>query len=121
MENTNNFVKSDEHLLKYDFTGMRFFQTIFDKAVELAKGDKIEAKNFFDQYCEWILQDAPDINTIEEAKTRAKSNFGYHAGRYDKETMELVYSTYDCEHPYLGRKPWELTPQEIFSLCCKLY
>gem|GEM_PF-5543365 len=101
--------------IQYCFNDMTM-QDIFDKAVLLAKESKEKAIKFFDEYAEWILKAASDVATIEEAKHRAKHNLGYIAGRYSKEITDLIYSTYECEHPFLGKHPHDLTPSQIMAM-----
>lgn len=95
-----NLQEAAKKVFKESFDDMTM-QDIFDKAVLLAKESKEKAIKFFDEYAEWILKAASDVSTIEEAKHRAKYNLGYVAGRYSKEIMDLIYSTYECEHPFL--------------------
>lgn len=54
--------------------------------------------------------------SAKEAKHRAKNNLGYIAGRYNKEIVDLVYSTYECSHPYLGKHPYNLTPEQVMQI-----
>lgn len=111
-----NLQEAVKKVFKKSFDDMTM-QDIFDKAVLLAKENKEKAIKFFDEYAEWILKAASDISTIEEAKHRAKYNLGYHAGRYNKEIVDLIYSTYECEHPYLGKTPYNLTPFQMVCRC----
>ena len=92
------------------------FEQIFDEALRIAKESPTDAGSFFRQYAEYILHDAIDVSTMEEAIKRAKSNFGYHAARFDAATMDLIYEVYDCEHPYFGKRPYGLTSQQIYEM-----
>lgn len=110
-----NLQEAAKKVFKESFDDMTM-QDIFDKAVLLAKESKEKAIKFFNKYAEWILKAASDVSTIEEAKHRAKHNLGYIAGRYSKEIVDLIYSTYECEHPYLGKHPYDLTPSQIMQM-----
>lgn len=110
-----NLQEAAKKVFKESFDDMTM-QDIFDKAVLLAKENKEKAIKFFDEYAEWILKAASDVATIEEAKYRAKYNLGYIAGRYSKEIVDLIYSTYECEHPFLGKHPYNLTPSQIMQM-----
>ena len=85
---------------------------IFNDAVRLAKTDVKEAHNLFNAYVQHIYDNAADLASLvmserwEAAVSRAKSNFGYFAGYYDKETCDLVYSTFQCSHTIFGGNPF---------------
>ena len=89
---------------------------IFNEALRLAKKNKKEALEFFKAYIQYILEDADDINTLEEAEERAKHNFGYFAGYYSADVCKLIYKTFQCSHPIFGDKPFEVSPEEAFRL-----
>lgn len=112
-----NLQEVAKKVFKESFDDMSM-QDMFDKAVLLAKESKEKAIKFFDEYAEWILKNASDVTTIEEAKHRAKRYLGYiaGAGRYDKEIMDLIYSTYECEHPYLGKHPYQLSSEQVMQI-----
>ena len=99
----------------FDFVTASFEQ-IFGEALRIAKESPSLADGFLHQYAEFILHNATDVSTMEEAIKRAKSNFGYHAARFDASTMDLIYEVYDCEHPYFGKRPYDLTPQQIYEM-----
>ena len=85
---------------------------IFNEAVRLAKTDVKEAHNFFNAYIQHICDNATDLTSLEMSErwevavSRAKGNFGYFAGYYNKETCDLVYSTFQCSHPIFGGNPF---------------
>lgn len=92
------------------------FEQIFEEAREIAKKYPSKADAFLQKYAEYILEAAADIDTKEDALKRAKNNFGYHAARFDKDTIDLMYSVYDCEHPRFGKRPYDLTPEMIWQM-----
>lgn len=104
-----------EHSNTFNFATASFEQ-IFDEALRIAKESPSDAGNFFRQYAEYILHNATDVSTMEEAIKRAKSNFGYHAARFSAATMDLIYEVYNCEHPYFGKRPYDLTSEQIFAI-----
>ena len=56
--------------------------------------------------------------TVEEAIAKEKSNIGYMAGYYDRETATKIMEWFDCSHPIFGRTfP---TPAEAFNMGKKL-
>lgn len=85
---------------------------IFDTALDLAKNDKHKAGVFFNTYVDWVR----DVNesSREEAEKIVKGNLGYFAGYYDKEACDIVYSTYCCEHPIFGKKPFDVSPEDAY-------
>jgi acyl-CoA-binding protein len=100
---------------EFDFEKSTFEQ-IFDEALKIAKEYPSKADAFLQKYAEYILGAAADIDTKEDAIKRAKDNFGYHAARFGKETIDLMYTVYDCEHPRFGKKPYDLTPETIWQM-----
>lgn len=48
----------------------------------------------------------------------AKSNLGYFAGYYDKETSKKIYDLFGAAHPIFGQT-WP-TPEEAFKMGVKL-
>jgi len=100
---------------EFDFEKSTFEQ-IFDEALKIAKEYPSKADAFLQKYAEYILGAAADIDTKEDAIKRAKDNFGYHAARFGKETIDLMYTVYDCEHPRFGKRPYDLTPEMIWQM-----
>ena len=49
----------------------------------------------------------------EEATRIEKTNLGYWAGYYDKETAQRVYQLFSCQHPIFGTS-WP-SPKEAFK------
>ena len=99
----------------YKGVELEYFDQIFNKGLELAKTDKDEALEFFKAYIQYIYEDAEDIDSLEAAEEIAKRNFGYWAGYYGPKDCKLIYDTFNCEHPYLGKEPYSLSPEEIFN------
>lgn len=102
----------------FDFVTASFEQ-IFDEALRIAKESPSLADGFLHQYAEFILDYASDVSSMGEAVERVKSNFGYHAARFSAATMDLIYEVYNCEHPYFGKRPYDLTPEQIFAIAQK--
>lgn len=86
---------------------------IFNEALNLAKTSKVDAKAFFNTYVDCIMHE--NMISLEEAIKIAKSNFGYFAGYYSKDVVDLIYKTYECCHPIFGDKPYETSPEEAFN------
>ena len=100
---------------EFDFAKSTFEQ-IFDEALKIAKEYPSKADAFLQKYAEYILGAATDIGSKEDAIKRAQDNFGYHAARFGKETIDLMYTAYDCEHPRFGKRPYDLTPETIWQM-----
>ena len=88
---------------------------VFNEALHYAKTDKNKASDFFKAYIEYILNTNDKVNTYAEAEEIAKSNLGYFAGYYNRETIDIIYKTYQCSHPIFGDKPYDVSPQEAFE------
>ena len=101
--------------MEYKGKNLDTFEKLFNEGLRLAKENKEEAQLFFKQYIQFILEDNDKVNTIEEAKRIAKSNFGYFAGYYDENTCDIIYKTYQCSHSILGDKPFSVSPEEAFK------
>ena len=89
------------------------FENLFEEALRIARETPEYASEFLQSYASYILEDAPDISTMEDAIKRAKTNIGYHAGRFDRSVVDLMYEVYDCEHPYFGKRPYDMTPWQV--------
>lgn len=85
---------------------------IFDTALNLAKTDKYRAGVFFNVYVNYV-QNANECNR-EEAEKIVKSNFGYYSGYFNKEVSNIIYSTYCCEHPIFGKRPFDVSPEDAY-------
>lgn len=85
---------------------------IFDTALNLAKTDKHNAGVFFNTYVDWVR----DTNECshEEAEKIVKDNLGYFSGYYNKEVSDIIYSTYNCEHPIFGKHPFGISPEDAY-------
>ena len=101
--------------MNYKGNDLKTFGELFNYALNLAKNDKQEAKNFFKEYIEYIYRDNDEVNSLERATEIAKSNFGYFAGYYDQEVCDIIYETYQCSHPIFGDKPFDVSPEEAFQ------
>ena len=87
----------------YEGKKLNTIMEVFDEALRCAKTNKDKASDFFKSYVESILN-ANNV-TYDEAEKIAKSNLGYFAGYCDKETIDIIYKTYQCSHPIFGDKP----------------
>lgn len=85
---------------------------IFDTALNLAKTDNYKAGVFFNTYVDYIRE----VNECsrEEAEKIAKNNFGYYSGYFNKEVSNIIYSTYCCEHPIFGKRPFDVSPEDAY-------
>ena len=81
------------------YTGMR---NVFDKALDIARNNPQEADNFLKAYAESILKENADCNTMEQAVSIAQSNLGYFSGYCSREVSDLIYKTYNVNHPIFG-------------------
>ena len=100
-------------MMIYEGKALNTIGEVFNEALHYAKTDKNKASNFFKAYVEHIL----NTNAIiyDEAERIAKSNLGYFAGYCNKETIDIIYETYQCSHPIFGDKPYDVSPQEAFE------
>lgn len=87
---------------------------IFNEGLRLAETNTADAERFFNAYVDCIMHE--NMISLEEAIKIAKSNFGYFAGYYSKDVVDLIYKTYECCHPIFGDKPYETSPEEAFSM-----
>lgn len=85
---------------------------IFDTALNLAKTDNYKAGVFYNAYIDYV-RDA-NGSSREEAEKIVKGNLGYFAGYYDKEVCDIIYSTYCCEHPIFGKRPFSVSPEDAY-------
>ena len=101
--------------MNYNGKNLNTMGEVFDKALQLAKENKEEAKNFFKLYIEYILENDDKVNSLEEAEKIAKANFGYFAGYYNPEVCDIIYKTYQCSHPIFGDKPFSVSAEEAYK------
>lgn len=101
--------------MKYNGKNLNTIGEVFDKALQLAKENKEEAKNFFKLYVEHILEVNDEVNSLEEAEKIAKVNFGYFAGYYNPEVCDIIYKTYQCSHPIFGDKPFSVSAEDAYK------
>ncbi len=101
--------------MKYNGKNLNTIGEVFDKALQLAKENKEEAKNFFKLYIEHILENNNEVNSLEEAEKIAKANFGYFAGYYNPEVCDIIYKTYQCSHPIFGDKPFSVSAEDAYK------
>ena len=101
--------------MNYNGKNLNTMGEVFDKALQLAKENKEEAKNFFKLYIEYILENNDKVNSLEEAEKIAKANFGYFAGYYNPEVCDIIYKTYQCSHPIFGDKPFSVSAEEAYK------
>ena len=101
--------------MNYNGKNLNTMGEVFDKALQLAKENKEESKNFFKLYIEYILENNDKVNSLEEAEKIAKANFGYFAGYYNPEVCDIIYKTYQCSHPIFGDKPFSVSAEEAYK------
>jgi len=95
------------------------FDELFNYALSLARKDKCCAKEFFEKYIRFISE----INniSIEESIKCAKSNFGYYAGYFNRETEQLVDDVFETVHPIFGCNSHDVSAKEAFEAGQKLF
>ena len=99
----------------YEGKELKTIGDIFNKALEIAKSkNKKRADEFFNEYAKYILEDAEDIHTIEEAQNRIISNFGYFAGYYGDDVRRLMNKYYGAVHPIFGNY-YNVTSEEAYN------
>ena len=101
--------------MKYNGKNLNTMGEVFDKALQLAKENKEEAKNFFKLYIEHILENNDEVYSLKEAEKIAKENFGYFAGYYNPEVCDIIYKTYQCSHPIFGDKPFSVSAEDAYK------
>lgn len=101
--------------MKYKGKNLSTIGEVFDKALQLAKEDKEEAKEFFKEYIKYIFKNNDKVNSLSEAEKIAKANLGYFAGYYDQEVCDIIYKTYQCSHPIFGDKPFSVSAKEAYK------
>lgn len=62
-----------------------------------------EAKSYFDRLVERHIRVTG--NDRAKAEIIERSNLGYYAGYYDRETMTRVNDLFDTQHPIFGKEP----------------
>ena len=99
----------------YKGTELKYFEDIFNYALKLANENNVNESNEFRKaYINYILKDAPDINTLEEAEKRMISNLGYYAGYYGDDVRKLINKYYMAVHPIFGNN-YNVTPEEAYK------
>lgn len=99
--------------MKYKGKEYNTIGEVFDLALKLAKENPKEAKEFFYEYVNHIST----VNHLswDESIRAAKSNLGYFAGYYNKETCDIIYKVYDTQHPIFGCNPFGVSPEDAFN------
>ena len=101
-----NFFKT--YIMDFEDTQLITFGDIFNKALEIAKtGDKDRCQLFLKSYSEYISSEN-NIN-IDKAVDIVKSNLGYFAGYYDRETYDIINNMYNAVHPVFKSNPFNVT------------
>ena len=97
---------------KYDTMG-----EIFYLANSLAKeGIKSKCDQFLNAYVTSILDLNESVTNYEDALNIAKSNLGYFAGYYDRETYDRVNKAYGAVHPVFKTNPFDIDQEEAYHL-----
>jgi len=87
---------------------------IFDLALRLAKKDPNgEAKDFFHEYVNHIS--IVNHYSWDKSVECAKSNLGYFAGYYNRETCDIINKVYEVQHPIFGCNPFDVSPEKAFN------
>ena len=90
---------------------------IFYLANALAKeGIKYKCDQFLNAYATYILDENESVTNYEDALNIAKSNLGYFARYYDRETYERVNKTYGAIHPVFKTNPFDIAPEEAYRI-----
>ena len=102
--------------MNYKGQEFKYFSDVFEYALNLAKNKKKkEVQEFREAYVNYILEDADDIHTKEEAEARMISNFGYYAGYYSDDVRRLMNKYYGAVHPIFGNY-YNVTSEEAYEL-----
>lgn len=92
-------------------------EQVFELADSLAKeGDKSKCEQFLKGYAEFIIKASENVTNYEQALNIAKSNLGYFAGYYDRETYDRINKTYGAIHPIFKANPFDITPEEAYHI-----
>jgi CRISPR/Cas system CSM-associated protein Csm2 small subunit len=86
---------------------------VFNLALKLAKEDTEEAKNWFYEYVNYISM--KNHFSWDKSIEIAKSNLGYFAGYYDRETCDIINKVYGAQHPIFGCNPFDVSPENAFN------
>ena len=87
---------------------------VFDLALRLDKKDPDgEAKDFFHEYVNYIS--IVNHYNWDKSVECAKSNLGYFAGYYNRETYDIINKVYKAQHPIFGCNPFDVSPEEAFN------
>lgn len=93
----------------------------FELADSLAKeGDKSKCEQFLKEYAKFIIEENEKATTYEEALNIAKSNLGYFAGYYDRETYDRINEAYGAVHPVFKTNPFDIDPEEAYKTGVRL-
>lgn len=98
----------------FDGKELKTIGEIFNEGLRLAETNTADAERFFKAYVDSIMNE--NKISSEEAIKIAKSNFGYFAGYYPKNVVDLIYKTYECYHPIFGKNPYDVSPEEAFNM-----
>ena len=99
----------------FEDTQLTTIGEIFNKALEIAKtGDKERCQLLLKSYAECIS--SKNNISVDEAVNIAKSNLGYFAGYYDRETYNIIHNMYNAIHPIFKGNPFDVTPEDAYNL-----
>lgn len=91
--------------MNFEDTQLITIGDIFNKALEIAKtDDKERCQLFLKSYSEYIS--SKNNISIDKAIDIAKSNLGYFAGYYGRETYDIISSMYNAIHPVFKGNPF---------------
>lgn len=92
----------------------------FELADSIAKeGIESKCEQFLIEYARSIIEANEKVTTYEEALNIAKSNLGYFAGYYDRETYERINEAYGAVHPVFKGNPFNIDPEEAYTMGVK--
>jgi len=105
-------------MIKFNQKGLNelSFHEIFEEALKIKS--RTEAKQYLQDYAEWIKERGEKIDSVKDPIDIAKENFGYWAGHYSHEVRRTVEDLFECEHPIFGsiEKNGAPTPEQAFAL-----
>ena len=92
-------------------------EEIFILAHVLAKeGINYKCDQFLNAYATFILDVNESVTNYEDALNIAKSNLGYFAGYYDRETYDRINKAYGAVHPVFKTNPFDIGPEEAYRI-----
>lgn len=96
-----------------EFTSETTYRDLLDPAMDIAtRRDLDEAAEYVRQYTIHLMR---DHSADEERATHViRTNLGYYAGYYDRETQDAVYEVFGAPHPFFGTQT--PTAEQAFNI-----